>query len=383
MVMKFTNNAVTTLASGITNVATSLTVAGGAGVLFPVLGGGDYFYCTLTNAGGTIEIVKVTARATDTFTITRAQDNTTAVAWSTGDKCELRLVAASLNDIPKLDEPNVFTQPQTVGTGVNAGHAATVGQIQAQTGWYYQTAGTSTAYTLTPTPAITSYVAGQSFYVLFNAASGAAPTLQISGISTPPNLVRQLADGTFQNIAANEIPNNHRSRVTLLSASQALVEIPLPGSELNAATAKTTLATADTIPLSDSAASPAGQLKKITWANVLANTDTMTNKRITARVGSTASSATPTINTDSFDVYKLTAQTVDITSMTTNLSGTPTDNQCMIIEITGTAARAITWGTSFEASTVSLPSTTVGTNMLAVGFLWNTATSKWRCVAAV
>lgn len=113
------------------------------------------------------------------------------------------------------------------------------------------------------------------------------------------------------------------------------------------------------------------------------STDTLTNKRVTPRVGSTTSSATPTINTDSYDIYKLTAQTVDITSFTTNLSGTPTDNQCLIIEITGTAARAITWGASFEASTVALPTTTVTTNMLAVAFIWNTATSKWRCVAAV
>ena len=51
------------------------------------------------------------------------------------------------------------------------------------------------------------------------------------------------------------------------------------------------------------------------------------------------------------------------------------------IAITGTAARAITWGTSFEASTVALPTTTVSTNRLDVGFVWNAATSKWRCVA--
>lgn len=113
------------------------------------------------------------------------------------------------------------------------------------------------------------------------------------------------------------------------------------------------------------------------------STETMTNKRITPRVGSTASSATPTINTDNVDIYKLTAQTANITSFTTNLSGTPTDGQCLIIQITGTAARTITWGASFEASTVALPTTTVTTNMLAVAFIWNTATSKWRCVAAV
>lgn len=115
----------------------------------------------------------------------------------------------------------------------------------------------------------------------------------------------------------------------------------------------------------------------------LALTETFTNKRITKRVGSTTSSATPTINTDNVDIYKLTAQAADITSFTTNLSGTPTDGQTLLIQITGTAARAITWGSSFEASTVALPTTTVSTNRLDVGFIWNTATSKWRCVAAV
>lgn len=101
------------------------------------------------------------------------------------------------------------------------------------------------------------------------------------------------------------------------------------------------------------------------------------------RTGTTTSSATPTINTDNVDYYSLTAQAVDITSFTTNLSGTPNEGDTLWISITGTAARAITWGSSFEASTVMLPTTTVSTNRLDVGFVWNSATSKWRCVAAV
>jgi len=109
------------------------------------------------------------------------------------------------------------------------------------------------------------------------------------------------------------------------------------------------------------------------------STTTFTNKRITARVDSTTSSATPTINTDNVDTYKLTAQSVDITSFTTNLSGTPTDDQILHIVIIGTATRAIIWGSKFEASTVALPTTTVGANRLDVYFIFNTATSKWRC----
>jgi len=99
------------------------------------------------------------------------------------------------------------------------------------------------------------------------------------------------------------------------------------------------------------------------------------------RVSTTTSSATPTINTDNVDMYGLTAQAADITSFSTNLSGTPVNGQKLWIYIVGTATRAITWGASFEASTVALPTTTVGTNRLDVGFVWNAATSKWRCVA--
>lgn len=99
--------------------------------------------------------------------------------------------------------------------------------------------------------------------------------------------------------------------------------------------------------------------------------------RIKARYGSTTSSATPTINTDNVDVYELTAQAVDITSFTTNLSGSPDTDQTLHIIITGTASRAITWGSSFEASTIPLPTSTSGTSRLDCYFTY-TAAGKWR-----
>lgn len=116
----------------------------------------------------------------------------------------------------------------------------------------------------------------------------------------------------------------------------------------------------------------------------LGGTQTLTNKRWTARVGNTTTSATPTINTDNYDIYKLTAQAGDISSFTTNLTGTPVDGDILEIQITGTAARAITWGTSFVASTVALPTTTVTTATLSVIFQYYTTSSygntKWICV---
>jgi hypothetical protein len=117
--IQFTNNASTTLASSILVGATSLTVAAATGSLFPTLAGSQYFYCTLTNTAGTlVEIVKVTARSTDTFTIVRAQDNTTASAWAAGDKVELRVVAADMNNFPQLDSTNTFSQTQTFTTPI-------------------------------------------------------------------------------------------------------------------------------------------------------------------------------------------------------------------------------------------------------------------------
>jgi hypothetical protein len=98
MTVKWTNNATTTIASGIASGATSITVAGGTGALFPTLGTGDYFYATLNNANNDIEIVKVTARSGDVMTVTRGEEGTTAAAWVGGDKFELRPTAAGFTD---------------------------------------------------------------------------------------------------------------------------------------------------------------------------------------------------------------------------------------------------------------------------------------------
>lgn len=96
----FANNASSTLVSGITNVATSLTVAAGQGAKFPSPSGGDWFLLTLvgTTSGSesSWEIVKVTARATDVLTIVRAQEGTAATAWGSGTKAELRITAGTL-----------------------------------------------------------------------------------------------------------------------------------------------------------------------------------------------------------------------------------------------------------------------------------------------
>ena len=99
----FANNAASVLASGITNVATSLTVTIGHGARFPSPSGGDYFLATLCQQGSAgeinFEIVKVTARSTDTFTVVRAQEGTTGLAYNAGDKFELRLTKGTMESL--------------------------------------------------------------------------------------------------------------------------------------------------------------------------------------------------------------------------------------------------------------------------------------------
>jgi len=90
------------------------------------------------------------------------------------------------------------------------------------------------------------------------------------------------------------------------------------------------------------------------------------------------SHATPTINTDTTDIFTITALAEAITSMTTNLSGTPVNGQKLIIRIkdNGTA-RAITWGASFASMLATLPTTTVLSKTQYNGFAWNSTSSKW------
>lgn len=115
----------------------------------------------------------------------------------------------------------------------------------------------------------------------------------------------------------------------------------------------------------------------------LAGTETLTNKRITKRICTITSSATPTVNTDSYDCVTITAQAEAITSMTSGLSGTPTNFQPLLYRIldNGTG-RAITWGDSFQAMGTALPTTTTANKVLTVGFLYDTVDAKWGCVAS-
>lgn len=112
----------------------------------------------------------------------------------------------------------------------------------------------------------------------------------------------------------------------------------------------------------------------------ISSTNTLTNKRVNPRITTATNYTTSTtINSDTNDQYIITAQAGAL--LFNNPIGTPVDGQKLLIAVTGTAARALTWDTAFEASTISLPLTTVTTARLNIGFIYRSDTSKWVCVA--
>jgi len=127
------NNAFSTLLSSITSVDSSLTVSSGHGARFPTISSGNFFYATLINSSNQYEVVKVTARATDAFTVTRGQDGTTARAYTAGDRIELRPTAALFDDKLSLGG-GTLTGALAVPSGATTTQVPQVQEVVKKTG---------------------------------------------------------------------------------------------------------------------------------------------------------------------------------------------------------------------------------------------------------
>lgn len=108
---------------------------------------------------------------------------------------------------------------------ISATNAASSVFIQGQTYTAYITGGVSTAYTLTPSPATTANTENQRFAVEFHVASGASPTLAVSG-QTAKNLKYRDSTGASVAVAASTIPLGWRSDVIYDGTDWLVMEIP-------------------------------------------------------------------------------------------------------------------------------------------------------------
>lgn len=122
------------------------------------------------------------------------------------------------------------------------------------------------------------------------------------------------------------------------------------------------------------------------------DTQTLTNKRVTPRMSSTVSIASPLAwNSDNFDRYAATAQTTNFTISAD--AGTPTDGQAMVfrfedngtsrtITFTGGSSKAFQPCTSgFTVSGSNWTIATTPNKALYVGCLYNSNTARWDIVA--
>ncbi len=112
----------------------------------------------------------------------------------------------------------------------------------------------------------------------------------------------------------------------------------------------------------------------------VSSTSTLTNKRITKRVGTTASSSTPTPDADANDQYNVTALAANATFGAP--TGTPTDGQRLIIRVkdNGTA-RTLAFNAIYRAIGITLPTTTVISKTIYLGCIYNSADTKWDVIA--
>ena len=109
------NNASSKIATTLDTIQTTVSVLTGQGALFPDTSGGGYFYATLVELPS-VEVVKVTSRVGDVFTIVRAQDSSTAQSFTTNAKIEQRWNKAQIEEtIQDHALPKIYSIPNGVG----------------------------------------------------------------------------------------------------------------------------------------------------------------------------------------------------------------------------------------------------------------------------
>lgn len=220
------------------------------------------------------------------------------------------------------------------------------------------------------TPTIRARIDATAFY------PGANDTLALGKVGTAFSDL-SLASGAVINIANDWIATHSAGLLTIGTGD---LRITTAGTNANSVTTNsgTQTLTNKTI---------ASHLDKANYDPAVINeqvvgisaVQTVTNKYNKKRVTSVTGNA-PTFNTDSCDVLNVTAVTAAISFQTNYTQGTRTTHDTLWVSYTANGAYAITWMTNSEDSTVVRPSTTIN-GTVDVGFRWNAATTKWRCVA--
>src|ERR1700754_1509695 len=95
-ILLYANNATSSLLTNIGPTDVVLALPNGQGARFPSPGAGQAFRLTIEDVNGNLEIVEVTGRTTDTLTVIRGREGTTARAFTATTPVEARITAGML-----------------------------------------------------------------------------------------------------------------------------------------------------------------------------------------------------------------------------------------------------------------------------------------------
>jgi hypothetical protein len=210
MTRKFSSISVeTTLASGISNSATSMTVASGAGAALLggiTLGAGnvDQFTVALDVDTANEEIVFITAASSDTFTIVRGRAGTSAIAHSAG---------ATVKHVLTSDDLDAFnTAVSPVSSITFSGSSSGTMTLQAASvasGVVTMPAGTATLVTTSATQTLTNKTL----------TAPVISTITNTGTVTLPTLTDTLVSRTATETLTNKTIDYNSNTITNLPAA--------------------------------------------------------------------------------------------------------------------------------------------------------------------
>jgi len=103
MGLKLKNNATSSLAASLAAGETLVSVLAGHGTRFPALNTGDWYPAAVQDTAGSIEYMRVTARAGDVMTVIRGQENSVALDFEAGDVIFLPLAVAAMDALGVID----------------------------------------------------------------------------------------------------------------------------------------------------------------------------------------------------------------------------------------------------------------------------------------
>ena len=226
MGIKFTNNAEGLLNANINDSVTTLTLQANQGDYFPVIvsGSGDYFYATLVDTSGNVEVIKVTERqdGTDVFQVmeraAEAFQNEaapfTARSFVTNDKVQLRPTAASIPDIRVLTDDEFLM----FGDGPDARVRSNGTSFVIQNG-----AGTESMLVATVNDAVKLYFNDNKKLETTDTGATLTGTLIADGLTLGDNEDVRLGAGPDAKISSNGtalVIENGAGTETMLTATQ-------------------------------------------------------------------------------------------------------------------------------------------------------------------